>query len=136
VDKSLLIEQIFRVSYNSKFGRDVIFVDIAVAPALERSLATKAESRLKTLRVGNTHLESLVASPPLCPAQVAASTRHLKASQVHTGILAGDFNAIQDFGRTIHVKNKLKDAYLVLGGLEDNGGWIRYLFAAASELTD
>lgn len=116
----MLIEQIFRVYYNSKFGRDVIFVDIAVAPALERSLTTKAESRLKTLRIGSTQLESLVASPPLHPAQVPASTRHLKAPQVHAGIFASDFNAIQDFDQIIHIKNKLKDAYLVLGGLEDN----------------
>ena len=96
----MLIEQIFRVYYNSKFGRDAISVDIAVAPALERSLATKAESRLKTLQIGSTHLESLVASPPLRPSQVAASTRRLKAPQVHAGILAGDFNAMRDFGQT------------------------------------
>jgi tyrosyl-DNA phosphodiesterase 2 len=67
VDKSLLIEQIFRVYCNSKFGRDAIFVDIDVAPALARSLTTKAESCLKTLQVGNTHLESLVVSPPSPP---------------------------------------------------------------------
>jgi hypothetical protein len=83
VDKSLLIEQIFRVYYNSKPGWHAIFVDITVAPALERSLTTKAESCLKTLRVGNASGVPFRQSPsPLIlvcgfdsPSQSTPSTR-------------------------------------------------------------
>ena len=41
-------------------------------------------------------------------------------TQVHAVILAGDFNAIEDFDRTIPIEHKLTDAYLALGGLEDS----------------
>jgi tyrosyl-DNA phosphodiesterase 2 len=57
-----------------------------------------------------------VASPPLHPAQIAASARNLQGPKVHAGILAGDFNAIEDFGRAIPIKHKLTNAYLVFGG--------------------
>jgi tyrosyl-DNA phosphodiesterase 2 len=76
VDKRLLIKKVFRVYYDSEFGRDAIFIDVAVSPSLER-LPTRAESILKTLRIGNTHLKSLVASPPLRPsAQSRMSLQH------------------------------------------------------------
>lgn len=40
---------------------------------------------------------------------------------MHAGLVAGDFNAIQPFDRTLHVddNNDLKDAFLELGGKED-----------------
>jgi tyrosyl-DNA phosphodiesterase 2 len=120
IDKRLSIEKVFRLYYDSKFGRDVIFVDVAVDAALGSSLTSKTSSIPKTLRIGNTHLESLVSNPPLRPAQFATSTRHLKAPWICAGILAGDFNAIQDFDRTLHNENKLNDAFLALGGLEDS----------------
>ncbi|OBT94348.1 hypothetical protein VE01_07743 [Pseudogymnoascus verrucosus] len=101
--KRLSNEKVFRLYYDSKFGRDV-----------------KTSSIPKTLRIGNTHLESLVSNPPLRPAQFATSTRNLRAPWICAGILAGDFNAIQDFDRTLHNENKLNDAFLALGGLEDS----------------
>lgn len=122
VDKNLVIQQTFRTYYDSKFGRDALFVDIAVAPTLEPSSTMNDESSFRTLRIANTHLESLVASPPLRPAQVAAAAYHLQAPEVYAGILAGDLNAIEDFDRTLHVENELKDAYLALGGVEDAEG--------------
>ena len=86
-------------------GRDALFVDIG--------------PDLKILRLSNTHLESLVAQPPLRPAQVALASRHLHA--VHAGVIAGDFNAIESFDRTLHTKNDLKDAFLVT--LTGEEGW-------------
>jgi tyrosyl-DNA phosphodiesterase 2 len=120
VDKKLAIEQAFRIHYDSRFGRDALFVDISVVPAQKPSSTAEEQRSLKTLRIANTHLESLIANPPLRPAQVAASAGHLHAPRVHAGVLAGDFNAIQDFDRTLHQENKLNDTYLVHGGLEDS----------------
>ncbi|KAI9765465.1 MAG: hypothetical protein M1835_007376 [Candelina submexicana] len=91
--------------------RDGLFVDIAVK--------SPNTSSSRTLRLCNTHLESLVADPPLRPDQVALAAKHLQDPSVHAGILASDFNAIQPFDRTLHTDNGLQDAFLDLGGQED-----------------
>jgi len=111
IDRRLHIASIFRVRYTSDMDRDALFVDIEdCAPT--------------TLRFCNTHLESLVAQPPLRPAQVKLAARYLKDPAVDGGVMAGDFNAMQDFDRTLHSVNGLKDAYLESGGEEGSEeGW-------------
>jgi len=84
-------------------GRDVLFVDIVLPQD-------------KTLRVGTTHLESLRASPPLRPAQLTTAADLMKDTDV--AIVGGDLNAIEDFDKTLHLENDLKDAYLENGGAE------------------
>ncbi|KAF6230037.1 hypothetical protein HO133_004375 [Letharia lupina] len=111
IDLRLPIGSVFRTRYASKMGRDALFVD------LDCSDGTRC-TRNSRIRLGNTHLESLAADPPLRPAQVALATRLLNDDSVHGGVLAGDFNAIQGFDRTLHVENDLKDAYLEAGGIE------------------
>lgn len=111
IDLRLPIGSVFRTRYASKMGRDALFVD------LDCSDGTRC-TRNGRIRLGNTHLESLAADPPLRPAQVALATRLLSDDSVHGGVLAGDFNAIQGFDQTLHVKNDLQDAYLEAGGIE------------------
>ncbi|OCL03527.1 hypothetical protein AOQ84DRAFT_347588 [Glonium stellatum] len=107
VDRRLNIEKVFRVPWITKFERDGLFVD------------TKgAEGRV--VRLCNTHLESLVADPPIRPLQLAAAAKYIHAKNVQAALLAGDLNAIQPFDRTLHIENGLKDAYLELGGEEDS----------------
>jgi tyrosyl-DNA phosphodiesterase 2 len=87
-------------------GRDALFVDIALPGD-------------KILRIGSTHLESLRSHPPLRPAQLKTAADFMK--QASAGIVGGDLNAIEDFDKTLHLKNDLKDAYLETGGQEDAG---------------
>lgn len=111
VDRRLRIASVFRVLYASDMGRDALFVDIE-------------DMTPTTLRFCNTHLESLTAEPPLRPAQVELAAKYLKDPAVDGALIAGDFNAIQDFDKTLHAKNGLKDAYLENGGEEDHeDGW-------------
>ena len=86
-------------------GRDALFVDI--------------RDTNKCLRFCNTHLESLVARPPLRPAQVKLASRYLH--EVEGGVVAGDFNAIEAFDGKLHVENGLRDAFWECR-VED-GGW-------------
>ncbi|KAF1951575.1 hypothetical protein CC80DRAFT_495975 [Byssothecium circinans] len=120
VDKMLKIETVFRVPWISKFGRDGLFVDIALSPSAENLTAEK-EVEQSVLRLCNTHLESLVADPPIRPLQLSAAAPYLHDPKTSASLLAGDLNAIQPFDRTLHSENNLKDAYLELGGQEDSG---------------
>ena len=111
VDRRLTIKDVFRVPWVSKFQRDGLFVDIALSDS-------KPQSRV--LRLCNTHLESLVADPPVRPLQVAVASEYLQKPDVAFALLAGDMNAIQPFDRTLHTEHALTDTYLELGGQEDS----------------
>ncbi|RMD39943.1 hypothetical protein DV735_g5179, partial [Chaetothyriales sp. CBS 134920] len=108
VPKSLPIAAVFRVHYAAtNMERDALFVDVDVG-----------NGRLLTF--ANSHLESLVATPPLRPEQVRTAARNNSGGQVVIGgVMGGDFNAIQPFDRSLHADNGLKDAFLELGGSED-----------------
>ncbi|KAI1822976.1 endonuclease/exonuclease/phosphatase family protein [Xylaria intraflava] len=111
VDRRLEVASCFRVHYSSTaMQRDALFVDVVIPTAAGSG---------KTIRVGNTHLESLVADPPLRPLQVQTAAKYMHESRLSGALLAGDFNAIQPFDRSLHTDNDLKDAYLELGGQED-----------------
>ncbi|ORY11701.1 Endonuclease/exonuclease/phosphatase [Clohesyomyces aquaticus] len=109
VDRRLGVRNVIRVPWISKFERDGLFVDV--------QLEGEGDG---VLRLCNTHLESLVADPPIRSLQLAAAAPYLDAQNVAAALLAGDLNAIQPFDRTLHTENGLKDAYLELGGKEDS----------------
>ncbi|KAI7497430.1 hypothetical protein KC367_g5860 [Hortaea werneckii] len=88
--------------------RDALFVDVNVG------------EQGKPVRFCNTHLESLALDPPLRPLQMQLCAQYMHDSAVDGAVLAGDLNAIQDFDRRLHSDNDLKDAYLELGGTEDD----------------
>ncbi|GAB1736454.1 hypothetical protein NU219Hw_g7604t1 [Hortaea werneckii] len=94
----------------TRMERDALFVDL------------KMGEQGKLIRLCNTHLESLALDPPLRPLQMQLCAQYMHESTVDGAILAGDLNAIQDFDRRLHSDNHLKDAYLELGGIEDDAG--------------
>ncbi|TKA63274.1 hypothetical protein B0A49_08953 [Cryomyces minteri] len=132
VDRRLDIAGCFRVMWVSRFERDGLFVDVLLPPSASASASASSKTEKKdnsqqeeregrrTLRLCNTHLESLVADPPFRPQQVAAASRHLHAPDVHAGVLAGDCNAIEPFDRTLAAEHGLSDVFLTLGGREDS----------------
>lgn len=74
-----------------------------------------------TIRLCNSHLESMAFTPALRPPQLSliASYMH-QAPKISAAVAAGDFNAIQAFDKTLHSDNNLLDAYLESGGKEDD----------------
>ncbi|KAF2172197.1 hypothetical protein M409DRAFT_62956 [Zasmidium cellare ATCC 36951] len=107
IDRRLPISNCFRVHYSqTRMERDGLFVDVNI--------------RGKNIRLCNTHLESLALEPPYRPPQIKLCAEYMRASGIDGAVAAGDFNAIQDFDRTLHSENSLKDAYLELAGKEDD----------------
>jgi tyrosyl-DNA phosphodiesterase 2 len=130
IDRRLSIASVFRVPWVTKFDRDGLFVDIAVTNK------QPANADPKVLRLCNTHLESLVADPPVRPLQLAAASPYLKKPNVVGALLAGDLNAIQPFDRTLHSDNGLKDTYLELGGQEDSDDGYTWGYQVAQWMKD
>ncbi|KAH6646608.1 Endonuclease/exonuclease/phosphatase [Truncatella angustata] len=126
VDRRLAIAKLFRVHYaKTRMGRDAFFVDIIMGQAGD-----------KRVRLCNSHLESLAFDPPYRPSQVQLISQYLRDGDVHAGIAAGDFNAIQDFDRNLHSENGLKDAYLERGGKEDSDDGYTWGQQAATNLRE
>ena len=129
IDQRLRLGRVFRVYYkDTQMDRDGLFVDITTNP-----VSTTAP---RTLRFCNTHLESLVANPPLRPAQLAEASQQLHEPSVHAGIIAGDLNALESFDRTLPAANGLKDAYLEAGGQEDSEQGYTWGFQSYAELRE
>ncbi|KAI6090067.1 endonuclease/exonuclease/phosphatase family protein [Hypoxylon rubiginosum] len=115
VDKRLDVLSCFRVHYaKSNMERDALFVDV--------SMPVARSTRAQTLRLGNSHLESLISDPPLRPPQVQIMGAYMHEAGVSAAVATGDFNAIQPFDRTLHSDAGVKDAYLEQGGAEDSDG--------------
>lgn len=114
VDRRLAVADVFRVHYEETgMDRDAFFVDVAVKTELGGGPDV-------VVRLCNTHLESLALDPPMRPAQMKLIAKYLHDDNVHAGVVAGDFNAIQEFDYTLHEAAgvNLKDAFLELGGKE------------------
>ncbi|KAL8747268.1 MAG: hypothetical protein Q9184_007625 [Pyrenodesmia sp. 2 TL-2023] len=114
IQNAAWVRERFNVTDKTTMQRDGLFVDLLV-----RSGDNERNQKV-VIRLCNTHLESLRSDPPLRPAQLAVVIKQLHDPSVRGGLVAGDFNAIQDFDRTLHGENGLKDAYLELGGQEDS----------------
>ncbi|KAK0625007.1 endonuclease/exonuclease/phosphatase family protein [Bombardia bombarda] len=112
VDVRLPVTAAFRVHYSkTRMDRDALFVDVTLG------------SGGATVRLCNTHLESLALEPPFRPAQMQLVARYMRGGDgkvVDVALAAGDFNSIQPFDRTLHEDNGLKDAFLEVGGREDS----------------
>lgn len=123
VDSRLPIVSAFRVHYSkTRMDRDALFVDISIGG--------------KTIRLCNTHLESMAFDPPFRPPQVELVARYMREGHLHAALAAGDFNAIQPFDRALHTDNNLKDAYLELGGKEDSDEGFTWGQQAATKLRE
>ncbi|KAI0367739.1 hypothetical protein BV20DRAFT_535694 [Pilatotrama ljubarskyi] len=88
---------------NSRMGRSAIFVDIPIL----------SPHGVRTVRVANAHLESLMQGLPARPEQLKAIAELLQANDVDAGVVGGDMNMIGDRDdQNIHVAAGLDDACL------------------------
>ncbi|KAI3397251.1 hypothetical protein diail_11050 [Diaporthe ilicicola] len=122
VDRRLGIASVARLPFVSEYKREALLVDIAVKPSKGQDEPGQAESGHSILRLCNVHLDSMAGKPPMRPIQWKACAKYLQdeSEGVVAGILAGDCNANQDYDLTQPKENGFKDAYLEMGGKEDD----------------
>ncbi|KAL4876235.1 Endonuclease/exonuclease/phosphatase [Aspergillus karnatakaensis] len=146
IDRRLSIERVFRVPYAASFmQRDGLFVDIGFNSDIP---SDKMGVKSPTIRLCNTHLESLASGTPKRPLQVKIASEFMHGRRQENGlpapngaILAGDLNAIAPEDALIPGDCDLNDAFLVLGGEEEtedaytwgkqNAGWLVGKFSDA-----
>ncbi|KAL4804672.1 Endonuclease/exonuclease/phosphatase [Aspergillus unguis] len=119
VDRRLPPQRVFRVPYSrSCMDRDALFVDVKVND--------------RTVRICNTHLESLAVGMRMRPVQLKLASEFMHGTnsnpdgreeiqlpKPHAAILAGDLNAFAPEDRLAPGECGLQDAFLTLGGKED-----------------
>ncbi|KAK6349912.1 hypothetical protein TWF696_006172 [Orbilia brochopaga] len=126
VDRRIPVKAVIRLHYDSDFNRDCLFVDVEAA--------SSHTSQSVTVRIGNTHLESLVPATPMRLNQMKLAARFvLHDSNVYTGLIAGDMNPIDPFDAYLPVEVGLKDAYLEGGGKEESAAGHTWGYQEAGE---
>ena len=116
IDRRLPIASTFRVPYQSKQGRDALFLDFHINQ--------QSEPRTVPIRLCNTHLESFNDHPPVRAGQLTTASKYLHSDTVRAGIIAGDFNSVcPNVDDKLHLVNGLKDAFLEGGGKGQGLTW-------------
>lgn len=120
VDRRLGVGRVSRLPLVSRYRREALLVDILLEAAAGRGAGDGDGGRV--LRVCNVHLDSMAGDPPMRPIQWKGCAKHLQDSGdgVVAGIVAGDCNANQEYDHALPGENGFKDAYLELGGREDD----------------
>ena len=121
VDKRLSVTSVARMPFVSEFKREALLLDVAVTSS--GALAEcGAVGRRSILRLCNVHMDSMAGKPPIRPIQWKACAKYLQdgSNGVVASILAGDCNANQNYDLTQAEENGFKDAYLEMGGKEDD----------------
>jgi tyrosyl-DNA phosphodiesterase 2 len=143
IDRRLDIKRVFRVPYAvSYMQRDGLFVDIGLewSSTTSTSASGGGEGEERILRLCNTHLESLASGTPRRPVQMHLASQFMHGLDdsglptPHAAILAGDLNAFAPEDLALPESCGLRDAFLVLGGVEEteesytwgkqNTGWL------------
>lgn len=90
IPKFLAVSSVFRTVFpNSVMGRDALYVDVRLPPH------ATAESPNITIRIANTHLESLPGHGDRArPAQLKTIAQFLSSPGIYGGIVGGDMNAV------------------------------------------
>ncbi|KFZ13890.1 hypothetical protein V501_03466 [Pseudogymnoascus sp. VKM F-4519 (FW-2642)] len=112
------IGPVWRVKFQSKFGRDALCCDIFLP---DPGPASGEEGDEKCVRLVNVHLDSLAIVPSCRPHQLATMASSLRSAE--RGIIAGDFNPVLPEDKTLVEENGLDDAWHELRKGEDGFTW-------------
>ncbi|KAF9238492.1 Endonuclease/exonuclease/phosphatase [Melanogaster broomeanus] len=105
---------------NSRMQRNALFVDVKLAVPAPR-VAPRLSDGIVTLRIANTHLESLPGGARARPEQLRIIAESLEEYDLRGGIVCGDMNAIGPSDSTIAEDVGLMDAWL--GDDEEEQGY-------------
>lgn len=111
ISRTIPVVNVFTIAFsNSKMKRNAIFVDIKLSiPAHEDE--PRLSGGIITLRVANTHLESMLEGAAARPRQLQLIAAALRGRGISGGIVAGDMNAISPTDETIVDEAELYDAW-------------------------
>ncbi|OBT77035.1 hypothetical protein VF21_02928 [Pseudogymnoascus sp. 05NY08] len=115
---SARIGPVWRVNFQSKFGRDALCCDIFLPTLGSASGEGEDEERV---RLVNVHLDSLAVVPSCRPHQLATMASTLRSAE--RGLVAGDFNPVLPEDKTLVEENGLVDAWQELRDGEDGFTW-------------
>ncbi|KAH7176321.1 Endonuclease/exonuclease/phosphatase [Dactylonectria macrodidyma] len=104
---------LWRVKYQSRFGRDALCCDILVP--------SPTSGQINPTRLVNVHLDSLPLQPSHRPQQLATIASLLRSAG--QGLVAGDFNPVLPQDATLVEENQLIDAWTTLHGQDPGFTW-------------
>lgn len=111
VSRTVPVSNAFTIEFsNSTMARNAIFVDLKLSvPAPPHS--PRLSDGIVTVRVANTHLESLPRGAAARPMQLGLISEKLREYELRGGVVAGDMNAIGPSDMSIAEDVGLMDAW-------------------------
>jgi tyrosyl-DNA phosphodiesterase 2 len=104
ISRLIPVVNIRSLEFESPMARNALMVDLKLSVPGEHS-------RVVTLRVANTHLESMTEGAETRPIQMTLIGRYLKEDEVYGGIVGGDMNAVHPLDASIPESVGLEDAW-------------------------
>lgn len=113
ISRTLLVSSVYSLEYDSEMCRNALIVDLKLSmPPNATRRKTQTKPRSITLRVANTHLESLPSpGARLRAEQLALVADVLKEEELLGGMVCGDMNAISPSDVGLTKKVGLLDAW-------------------------
>lgn len=125
VSRSIPVTQVQSLHFgNSTMGRNALMVDLKLSPPSAKRKIRRAEGsrsseeierpstpQFVTLRLANTHLESLPQGAIARPVQLANTAAYLKQDNLYAGVVCGDMNIIGYNDFYMHKEAGLIDAW-------------------------
>lgn len=112
VSRSIPVCGAYSIEYDSQMDRNALLVDLKLSmpPSARAWQNIQSTSRFVTLRVANTHLESLPMGAPARPQQLRSVADVLQDEDLLGGFVCGDMNAISPSDIGLAERVGLEDA--------------------------
>ncbi|KAG6332448.1 hypothetical protein ID866_6640 [Astraeus odoratus] len=111
VSRTVPVSNAFMIHFSSsRMGRSGLFVDVKLSVP-PRPHAPRLSDGIATVRIANTHLESLPQGAEARPMQLGLISESLQEYDLRGGVVAGDMNAIGPSDMTIAEDVGLMDAW-------------------------
>lgn len=111
VSRTIPVSNAFTIDFgNSQMRRNALFVDVKLCVPVSPHMP-RLSNGIVTVRIANTHLESLPVGEPARPLQMRLIAESLQEYELRGGIVAGDMNAIGPSDTTLPEECGLMDAW-------------------------
>lgn len=111
VSKSVPVTTVFTIELPmTTVGRQALFVDVHLSAPPPKTRKEEPDTRIRTIRIANTHLEPGVSGARLRPRQLKQIARMLNVPNLDACICAGSMWSVQDSDKTAPSEAGFADA--------------------------
>ena len=111
ISKSVPVTTVFSIELPmTTVGRQAVFVDVHLSAPMHTAQYQKSDTRIRTIRIANTHLEPEPSGSRLRPRQLKQIARMLNVPNLDACLCAGSMCSVRDSDKTAPAEAGFADA--------------------------